>query len=186
MGNQVEVDSKDFAAFYTAIAKTDLELKKSLRKKMTGLAKPIVRDVRAAAKAIPAKGEVGETRSKKDGAGLGLRASLALATASAFRVKGHTSVLKVRVSGTKFASVFKNDNGGNSRMLPYRMDGAWAEQRPWKHPVFGRKDTEVTQKPHPFLWDAVSKHKEEVNKEIAKAVDETLAFIDKKVTQRGI
>lgn len=178
MAQQFEIDAKEFAVFYKAISMTDPELKKSLRKRMLSLAKPIVDDVKQAEMNIPSKrGEVKDTRKKK-GETLGLRASLAAATKADFNGTGRGAVLHIRVSGTRFVSV-----SGRKRTLPYYMEGR--RKRPWRHPVYGNRDKWVQQPAHPFLNVTVMKREKDFVSEVNKAVEDTLNYIDSKVKQGG-
>lgn len=173
MADGLKVDTKEFIAFYKAISQTDKELKKSFRKRLMLLAKPIVAEVKAAELAIPSKGASGPTRKKK-GETLGLRASLAAATKADFNATGRGSVLHVRVSKTRFAAV-----SGRYVSLPYYMDGR--RKRAWRHPVFGDKNVWIKQDAHPFLGKTVDKYKPEFARQIGKAVEDTLDYIDHKV-----
>lgn len=173
MADEFKVDTKEFITFYKAIAATDPELKKSLRKRMLSLAKPIVDDVKQAEKNIPSKGEIGDARKKK-GETLGLRASLAAATKADFNGTGRGAVLHIRVSGSRFVSV-----SGRKRTLPYYMEGR--RKRPWRHPVYGNRDKWVQQPSHPFLNVTVMKHEKQFVNEVSKAVEDTLDYIDSKV-----
>ena len=174
---QFEIDAKEFAVFYKAISMTDPELKKSLRKRMLALAKPIVDDVKQAEMNIPSRRDVGDTRKKK-GETLGLRASLAAATKADFNGTGRGAVLHIRVSGTRFVSV-----SGRKRTLPYYMEGR--RKRPWRHPVYGNRNKWVQQPSHPFLNVTVMKHEKEFVNQVSKAVEDTLSYIDSKVKQGG-
>jgi hypothetical protein len=176
---QFEINAKEFAVFYKAISMTDPELKKSLRKRLLSLAKPIVDDVKHAEMNIPSKrGKVGDTRKKK-GETLGLRASLAAATKADFNGTGRGAVLHIRVSGTRFVSV-----SGRSRTLPYYMEGR--RKRAWRHPVYGNRNNWIEQEKHPFLNVTVFKHEKEFVNEVSKAVEDTLNYIDSKVKKGGI
>ena len=171
---QLEIDTKEFILFYKAISMTDIELKKSLRKRMMALAKPIVDDVKQAEKNIPSsRGVVGQTRKKK-GEHLGLRASLAAATKADFNGTGRGAVMHIRVSGTRFMAV-----SGRPRTIPYYMEGR--RKRDWRHPVFGNRENWVKQDKHPFLNITVFKHEADFLREVSKAVEDTLSYIDSKV-----
>jgi hypothetical protein len=179
MAQQFEIDAKEFAVFYKAISMTDPELKKSLRKRMLSLAKPIVDDVKQAELGIPSKrGDVEHTRKKK-GETLGLRASLAAATKADFNGTGRGAVLHIRVSSTRFVAV-----SGRTRTLPYYMEGR--RKRIWRHPVFGNRENWVEQQKHPFLNVTVFKHEKEFVNQVNKAVEDTLDYIDSKVKKGGI
>lgn len=183
MAEDLRVDAEEFKKLFNAMRVLDPEIAKALRKRMTTAVKPIVKEVKEAEKAIPSKGELGSTRKSKEGAGLGLRASLAYATISEFKRIGHGAAMKIRVSGTKFRSVFKHADTANARSLPYRMEGRWAEVHPWKHPVFGNENNQVTQKEHPFMEPTIPKHIPELEKQISLAIEDA---IDAVKAKRGV
>lgn len=174
MADQFQIDAKEFAAFYKAVAQVDPELKKALRKTMTTLAKPIVADVKAAELAIPSRGGEAVATRKKKGETLGLRASLANATKSDINATGRGAVVHIRVSSSKFMAT-----SGRPRSLPYYMEGR--RKRKWRHPVFGNKENWVEQSPHPYLAVTVLKHKDSFVDGVADAVNEVLQQIDHKV-----
>ncbi len=174
MADQFQIDAKEFAAFYKAVAQIDPELKKALRKTMTTLAKPIVADVKAAELAIPSQGGGAVATRKKKGETLGLRASLANATKSDINATGRGAVVHIRVSSSKFMAA-----SGRPRSIPYYMEGR--RKRKWRHPVFGNKENWVEQSPHPYLAVTVLKHKDNFVAGVADAVNEVLGQIDHQV-----
>jgi len=169
----IQVDTKEFVAFYKALAQFEPELKKALRKRLMTLAKPVVAEVKQAELNLPSKREMGGTRKKK-GAHLGLRASLAAATKADFNGTGRGAVLHVRVSTSRFLTV-----SGRPRTLPYYMEGR--RKREWRHPVYGNKDNWVGQKPKPFLGEIVARNKPAFALAVNNAVEDVVKEIQAKI-----
>ena len=169
----IQVDTKEFVAFYKALAQFEPELKKALRKRLIALAKPVVVEVKQAELNLPSKREMGGTRKKK-GAHLGLRASLAAATKADFNGTGRGAVLHVRVSTSRFLAV-----SGRPRTLPFYVEGR--RKREWRHPVYGNKDNWVGQKPHPFLGEIVARNKPAFALAVNNAVEDVVKEIQAKI-----
>ena len=171
MADEFTIDSAEFKVFYKAMTNVDVEIKKSLRKRLMDAAKPIVEEVKQAELALPSKREAGETRKKK-GATLGLRASLANATKSDFNGTGKGAAVHIRVSTTKFMAV-----SGRPRTIPYYVDGRKSD---WRHPIYGRRalsEDWARQKATPFLGVTIIPHKEEFAREVTDAVMDALAAV---------
>lgn len=172
----IEVKAEEFGDYYKRIGQVDAEVRKALRRRLTAAAKPIVEEVKQAARQIPAKGgEAVKTRRKKDEV-LGLRNSLAASTQSYFYGMPKGGGIKIRVSRSKFEQV-----SGRPRTIPYYMEGR--RKRPWKHPVFektkgpvigGSAENWVTQDPHPFLGVTVEKHRDEYAVQVNEAIVDAL------------
>jgi hypothetical protein len=173
MADSFKVDDKELIAFYKALAQFDPELKKSLRKRLLALAKPIVTEVKQAELNLPSNRELGGTRKKK-GAHLGFRASLAAATKADFNGTGRGAALHVRVSTSRFLTV-----SGRPRTLPYYMEGR--RKRAWRHPVYGNKDVWVSQKSKPFLGEVVSRNKPAFALAVENAVNDVVKEIQNKI-----
>lgn len=162
--NGFEVDARDYQKFYSAIKSVDVDVQKALRKRLTRVGKPIVEEVREAARALPSKNE-------SKGEGMGLRDGIAKAVEMKINTgkKGGFSI-RIRVSGTKFAAAT-----GKYKKLPRYVEGMGS--KPWRHPVFADKGakngswagTWVEQAPKPFMLKTAMKHKAEVREEVAQA-----------------
>jgi hypothetical protein len=173
----IEVKAEEFGDYYKRISKVDDEVRKALRRRLTAAAKPVVQEVKQAARSIPSKGgEVSKKRRKSKDELIGLRASLALASTADFKSSSKGGVLKIRVSRSKFEAA-----SGRPNTLAYYMDGR--RKRAWKHPVFektsgpivgGNAENWVTQESHPFLGVTIIKHRETYAKEVSSAVIDAL------------
>lgn len=172
----IEVKAEEFGDYYKRIGKVDAEVRKALRRRLTAAAKPVVQDVKQAARSLPSKGgEVSTKRRKKDET-VGLRASLALATQSYFYATQKGGGIKIRVSRSKFLAV-----SGRPNTIPYYVEGR--RKRAWKHPVFektkgpvlkGNAENWVTQDPTPFLGETVQKHRAVYAREVTEAINDAI------------
>jgi|GEM_PF-4599017 len=174
LGFGVHAD-RSWAEFQRRTKRMDDELNRSLRKRMTRIARPIALEVRAAALAIPSKGGATQGYRKKKGVtgGAGLRQGIAAAveTKSEATKKGNVS-LRIRVSGTKFSRAT-----GKPTSLPRYMEGK--SRKPWRHPIFvpedkmpGEPGQWAAQSAHPFLLPTVLPHRPDVERAIRLAVED--------------
>jgi hypothetical protein len=172
----IEVKAEEFGDYYKRIGKVDAEVRKALRRRLTAAAKPVVEEVKQAARSIPSKGGEVVVKRRKSGETAGLRASLALATESTFKATAKGGGIKIRVSRSKFETV-----SGRPNTIPYYVEGR--RKRAWKHPVFqktaspvrgGDASNWITQKPSPFLGVTVVKHKDAYSKEVTAAITDAL------------
>ena len=129
-------------------------LMKSLRKRLNAVTKPIVAEVRAAAKATPGKG---------DGS---LRASLARSVQSKLSTSSKSASVSIKLSGARMPS--------GQRGLPALVEGL----RPWRHPTFGH-DPWKKQAPHPFFYQTLKKNEQKVQSEVARVLDDVTNEITK-------
>ena len=179
-GFSVSVNSPDLAKFYKDIAKLESSkaVAKRLRKDLRETVKPIVSEVKREARALPGKPKTADDiryEQKMGGTGVGLRAGLAAATEAKTRALPDGMFIRVRISGTKFAAIT-----GKYRKLPRYVEGMG--RRRWRHPVFADKGATngawtgkwVQQEPTPFLFDTVTKYKEEVREAVFKAFDKAI------------
>ena len=166
-GIQVTVNSPDLAKFYKNLRNIDKTLAKELRAELRGITKPIVTDVRNNALTLPSNGEGRE--------GVSLRAGLAAATEARTRALNNGMLIRIRISGTKFAKVT-----GKYRKLPRYVEGYG--RRSWRHPVFADKGVRngqwtgawVEQRPTPFLIETVLRHKDTARRAVLKAFDDAV------------
>lgn len=180
----IEVKAEEFGDYYKRIGKVDAEIRKALRRRLTAAAKPVVEEVKQAARSIPSKGGQVVVKRRKSGETAGLRASLALATQSYFYATAKGGGVKIRVSRSKFENV-----SGRPNTIPYYMEGR--RKRAWKHPVFqktkgpissGNAENWITQEPHPFLGVTVVKHKDAYGKEVVAAITDAIKECNIKIT----
>ena len=164
MGTSIEVDARDYQKFYSAIKSVDVDVQKALRKRITKVAKPIMNEIKEAARDLPSK-------NQSDGEGVGLREGIAKSIQlKVNNRKGGGFSIRIRASGTKFNAVT-----GKYKKLPRYVEGMGT--KPWRHPVFADKGdkggtwkgTWVEQPATPFMLKTAMKHKAEVREEVAQA-----------------
>lgn len=147
-------DAGDLKAVGRALreAANGKELRRQLTRQLRSEIAPMVADVKAAWRSAPSR-----TRSRR---GRGLRAALARATRGEVRLSGRTAGIRVRTDG---------------RRMPPRMGAvpAYAEgtKRPWRHPVFGDRDTWARQSPFPRFYQAVQPNEARTRREVEQAVE---------------
>jgi hypothetical protein len=164
MATSIEVDARDYQKFYSAIKSVDVDVQKALRKRITKVAKPIMNEIKEAARDLPSKNQ-----GEREGVGLreGIAKSIQLKVNNS--KKGGFSV-RIRASGTKFNAVT-----GKYKKLPRYVEGMGT--KPWRHPVFPDKGANggswqgawVEQPATPFMLKTAMKHKAEVREEVAQA-----------------
>jgi len=167
--------SDDLSKLYKATRNVDKDLTKNLRKRITGIAAPILSEVKQAALGIPSS--KGETEMAARGqAKMGFRQGLAAAAETKINPnKSGSFVVRIKISGTKFKA-----KTGKYQTLPRKMEGL--SRKPWRHPVFADKGatggswqgTWASQEKHPFLLPTVLRHKPQVREEVIKAFIDTL------------
>ena len=171
----IYLDSTELSKLYAATRKVDADVAKSLRKRISAVAKPIVEEVRVAALSLPShSGQV--DGSNRGQLGLGLRQGIAAATESKIMPSRQGSfVVRIRVSGSKFKA-----KTGKYRTLPRYMEGLG--KKPWRHPVWADKGATAgswtgawtVQNKHPYLLNTVMRHKNEVKEEVVKSFIDAL------------
>lgn len=127
-----------------------VELRKSMQKHLREAIKPIVPELRAAILGLPSSGK-GHT---------GLRSSIARGVQAKVSVAGPRVGVRLRVDPRLLA--------GSAKSLPKRLDGIGR----WRHPVFGH-DRWVTQPSHPYFYRTLLPHKDRVQAEVRKVLDDT-------------
>jgi hypothetical protein len=136
------------------------ELVKELRTGLREVLNPIRDEVKAAYRASPsARGGV----RRRGGS---LRGALARATRVEVRTSGKMAGARLRVDGRKMPA--------GQRSLPAYREGY---KRPWRHPVYGDRDTWVSQAARPVFDRTVSRHEADAD----RAVDEVLDGIRRKL-----
>lgn len=126
------------------------EIRRRMLREIRAEAKPLVPQVRRAILSIPTKGE-GST---------GLRRRMAKAVTLAVRLSGRDAGVTIRVDGRKMPAGQKN--------LPAYMEGS---KRPWRHPVFGNRDTWVAQPSHPYFFKIVRPFGARARRGVLRALD---------------
>jgi hypothetical protein len=169
VGRTTQADLRKVAKNLRATGKgATREMTKALRDAV----KPVERDVKAAARGLPAKGPDST----------GLRAQIAKATGTQVRTTGRSAGVKVRVAKKRMGGERIITKGGRTRLvgdqknLPQRMN-----RGQWRHPVYGT-DRWVTQrfaKPHwfdnvnraaaPMVRRRVKKVLDDIEKKLAKS-----------------
>lgn len=109
------------------------EIRRRFVRELRAAARPLVPAVRASIAAIPAR----------SGRHTGLRRRLQAATRLRIRTAGRDASVAVLVDPDRMPS--------GEKALPKLMEGL----RRWRHPVFGDRETWVTQQPHPYFFRVV-------------------------------
>lgn len=141
------------------------ELRKQLGKELRGQLAPMVREVRAAWLSSPSRGHGTSTRARRGQPDL--RRLLAKATFGQVRFTGKDAGVRIRTDGRKMPS--------GQKALPGYVEGVWG--RSWRHPVFGNRDTWVTQRPFPQFYDAVQPNEAAARRACIEAVDQVFTKI---------
>jgi hypothetical protein len=151
------VDTCDLKAVAKALGKhaDGKELAKELRTGMREVLRPFVPKVRAAYRAAPSRG-VSRRRQ-----GPGLRSLLARSTGLQVRTTGKLAGVRLRVDGRKMPA------GMGS--LPAMWEGR-PQGRPWRHPVFGDRETWVSQESRPTFYPTVQPSEAEAIRQINQVV----------------
>jgi hypothetical protein len=154
------MDAGDLKAINKALRKhaDGKELRKQLGKELRGQIRPMVASVKAAWLSAPSQGHKSSTRSRRGQPDL--RKLLAKATAGQVRFTGKEAGVRVRTDGRKMPS--------GSKALPTHAE---ATKRPWRHPVFGNRETWVTQRSFPQFYEAVQPNEAAARRACIKAVD---------------
>jgi hypothetical protein len=128
-----------------------------MTKALRDAVKPVERDVKAAARGLPAKGP----------ASTELRQRIAGATGTQVRTTGRSAGVKVRVARKRM---------GGQAALPQRMNVGQ-----WRHPVFGNTDVWVTQRSgRPRWFDNVNRAAAPM---VRRRVKKVLDDIEKKLAK---
>lgn len=140
---------------------------KALRKELTGgmrdVLRPVLGQARAAWRAV-ASGDARKTGGRAD-----LRTLLAKATRMEVRTSGKQAGVRLRVDGRKMPDGLK--------ALPGYAEG---ERTRWRHPVFGNRETWVTQQAFPTFYRTVEPHRDDVS----RAIDQVLADVKAKIERQ--
>jgi hypothetical protein len=134
------VDTGDLKAISKALKQhaDGNEIRKELQRELGQITGPMVARVRQAWLSAPSR--QGPGRGQPD-----LRKLLAAATRAERRLTGRNAGVVVRTDGRKMPS--------GMRALPGYAEGI--RRRPWRHPVYGDRETWVPQQPFPRFYDAV-------------------------------
>jgi hypothetical protein len=144
-------------------------LRKKLRRNIQIAAEPMKADVKAAALAIPSKGQSSGLQNRA-----GLRNTLAKAVKLSIRTVGKN------VSVRLVSSAAVMEKAGYYASLSAYMEGVAG--RPWRHRIFGEWVTgQGDQEAHPYFYDTANKHLPEVQAAIQAALDETALAIERRI-----
>jgi hypothetical protein len=157
------LDSGDLKAVAKALkqASDGKELTKQLSRRLRGVVRDqqLVAKVRSAWLAAPSEGHETSTRARQGQPDL--RALLAKATGVQVRLTGKEAGVRVRTDGRKMPS--------GMRALPGHAEGI--RRRPWRHPVYGDRETWRSQQPFPRFFQAVEPDEGAARQACQEAVD---------------
>ena len=160
------VDSGDLKAVSRALRnQADGRLmRRALMLELRQAAQPLVPQVQQAWRTAP--GFRGHRRPGQPN----LRDLLAKATRVEARLTGKQAGVRVRTDGRRMPDQMKS--------LPGYAEGI--RRRPWRHPVYGNRDTWVTQQPFPRFYDAVAGGDEvAARRAVNQAVDKVFDQIER-------
>lgn len=132
-------------------------LRTDLRRNIVAAVEPMKKQVQRNAFNIPAKGD----------RHTGLRVRIMRATTIKTRFTARTTLVRLWVDPSKMPE--------GQKKLPVYMEG----ERAWRHPVYGHKNTWVTQPSHPYFAPAVPAHLPGVNAGVVAALDKTATRLSK-------
>jgi hypothetical protein len=163
------VDSGDLKAVSKALRghADGKRLRKELVAELKAAAGPLVPKVKAAWLAAPSQGHGTSARGRR--AQPDLRTLLAGSTWAQARLTGKEAGVRVRSDGRKMPS--------RSKALPGYAEGI--RRRPWRHPVFGGRETWVTQRPFPRFFEAVQPDEAAARRRCNAAVDTVFDLIER-------
>lgn len=142
------------------------ELRRELRREIKQAGKPVVTDVRRAARAVNVTSTKGGTaRPDKS---TGLRDAVARATGLSITSRG----IRIKISSKRLA---KTHAPNLAKYLDFAPFGKF---RRWRHPVFG-KDVWVQQKGQPFFYVTIRKHTKHFRNACFRAMDRTADRLSK-------
>jgi hypothetical protein len=150
-------DAGDLRAVNRALgqAANGKELKKELRGRLREVGRPLAAKVKTAWLSAPSG------RGKPRRRGGSLRSSFARATRLEVRLTGKEAGVRVRTDGRKMPDGMKS--------LPGYAEGV--RRRPWRHPVYGDRDTWVTQQPFPRFYQAAQPNEHQARRACEEAVE---------------
>lgn len=165
----VLVDSGDLKAISKALRNhaDGKQLRKELVGEMKQAVQPLVPRVQQAWRTAPGfKGR--RTRARRGEPDL--RELLARATWAQARLTGKEAGVRVRTDGRKMPDKMK--------ALPGYAEGI--RRRPWRHPVYGDRETWVSQPPIPRFYDAIGGGDElAARRAVVQAVDKVFNAIER-------
>lgn len=132
-------------------------LKRELGQAMRNAGKPMLRDIRRNAHAIPSSRALKRAKGEPHA----LRKSISKAAKIQVRTGAKGAGLVIRIDPRKMPAGMNN--------LPGYMEGSRPFER-WRHPVFGTS-AYVTQKPHPYFLNAIKAHESQALREVGEALD---------------
>jgi hypothetical protein len=149
------VDTGDLKAISKALKQhaDGKQIRKELQRELGQITGPMVARVRQAWLSAPSRSAEPK-----------LRRALAKATWAQARFTGKQAGVNVRTDGRRMPS--------GMRSLPGYAEGI--RRRPWRHPVYGDRETWVTQQPFPRFYNAVQPDEAEARRAVQQAVDRVL------------
>lgn len=157
------------------------EAHKAMNKRIRSVAEPIADDVRRAALGLPAGATIERLRRTKKSGAMSLRRGLAKAVEVRVGTSAGKSLVRIRVSQTKFEAATDKKakvQGG----LPRYVENPSGKAR-WRHPLYGNRNHWYQQPSRPFLLPTVMRHKDKVRDEI---VDAYMDSLDVVIRRHGI
>jgi len=142
-------------------------LRKELAAELKEAAAPMVPLVQAAWRSAPSEGHARSSRARRGQPDL--RELLARSTWVQARLTGKEAGVRIRSDGRRMPDRFK--------ALPGYAEGI--RRRPWRHPVFGDRETWVTQKPFPRFYEAVQPDEAQARRKCVAAVDKVFDQIER-------
>lgn len=165
------LDSKDLKTLAKAFkgVADGKALRKELTDGMRGVLRPMVPEVRAAFKASPSEGHGSASKARQ--AAPDLRGLLAKATRIEVKLTGRAAGARIRVDGRRMPSGLRG------------IPKAWEHEAGarWRHPVFGRRDTWVQQRPRPLFYRIVAPKAERAAREIEQIANRVVAKLERSV-----
>jgi hypothetical protein len=144
------------------------QIRKDLTSGLRDVLRPIVPEVRAAYLAASSMGHDSMSRDSRSRADL--RALLAKATRVEVRLAGRFAGARIRVDGRRMPDRMKG--------LPHAWEG---EGRPWRHPVYGNRNTWVQQRSRPRFYAVVQRHEAQARRAVEQVVARVKAKLERAV-----
>jgi hypothetical protein len=164
----VLVDSGDLKAISRALRHhaDGKRLRKELMVDLKAAAEPLVPRVQAAWRRAPAA-KAPKTRGRRGQSDL--RELLAKSTWVQARLTGKQAGVSVRTDGRRMPNQMK--------ALPGYVEGI--RRRPWRHPVYGNRDTWRNQRPFPRFYDAARPDEALARRKVNEAIDRVFDEIER-------
>lgn len=151
---QIEADVAEFRALVGRSSRLETDVKRRLRKRLREAGELGAKDARAAAR-LP-----GRTRGRarptglREGIARGIRVQLAAS------------------SGSGRVGVFIRSTGRGLDPGRRALVRRWDRRRGWRHPVFGDRETWVTQLGRPYFGSVISQRRDDITRRVRTVLDE--------------